>query len=395
MASQKELRDNAQRIRERLRNNLLNSIQPGNRYAFAHGTPSAYINSMQGVPAPYKTSNGMGQTFQSGVMPNEKQISDYVESQPEYQRAVAAIKNAGSRSGQVSSKPGEYSPGYAPPQPAGPSPAMAMFNDYFGTLKGDWRAARDANLARYDEGHGELSGARDYRQQLYQNFGVAAQQDIDERLQENLKSIKADAARRGLANSNVPDAYEMRAARDTAREQQRVREMRDSRLADAYAQDTGNLVGFIERREDPYPDVNQALQLGIQLAESEANRAAQAQRAAELAQQFRGTGGRGRSDVRLPPIPGPQGGVMPMFLNGTPMQMANGYFGGGYAQPGIRSNRGVEKRSPEEYAAAKAQRKAGRNIPAPWHGRQILPTYQRPVPPLQIPYGPPQGPVYA
>jgi hypothetical protein len=386
MASQQELRANAQRVFDRLRTNLLQSLQVGNPRTFAHGNPRANLT----YRSPYSTV-GQGLSLQNGRMPNDAEIAAYVQSQPEYRQAVKSMKRAGAKGagvapsgpsfdgGQVSSTPAQNYGGQSA------SPSMQLFNEYFGGVQQDFNEAKAANLARYDEGHGELTGTRDYRQQLYQNFGQAASADIDERLQENLKTIKSDAARRGLGNSNVPMAFSQRAGRDSAREQQRVREMRDSRLADAYAQDTNNLVGFIERREDPYPDVNQALQLGLQLSESEANRQAQERRLAMdrqlAANALRGTGGRGRSDVRLPPIPGPQGGSVPYFANGTPLQMANGFFAGGGGGPAYTSNRYPTRRSPEEYAAIQQNRMMQQNPNAleqdrnAWFsGRRSMPT---------------------
>lgn len=387
MPTQLELRQNAQKVFDRIRMNLLQLLQVGNPRTFAHGNPRENLIHR----SPY-SQVGQGMSFLNGRMPNDAQIRQYVEAQPEYQQAVKRMEapgkaGGGSRGGQVSSGSGEYSP----PEP---SDTMALYNDWLAKQQAGFDEAKAANEARYAEGKGELGGARDYRQNLYQNFGVAAQQDIDERMQEALKSARANAQRRGLTNSNVTDAYALRAARDTAREQQRVRETRDTRLADAYAQDTGNLVGFIERRDDPYPDMNQAMQLGIQLSGSEADRKAQAARLAAMERMYRGTGGRGRSDVRLPPIPGPQGGVVPYFANWNPVQMAGGMFGGRSPQLGIQSNRYPTQRSPQEYAAQQAQQAMEEQER---QRMRVLPNYQRPVSPLQIPSGPPQGvgPYYA
>lgn len=381
MATQAELRQNAQRIFERLRMNLLQSLQVGNPRTFAHGNPRSNLAHR----SPYSQVN-QGLSLQNGRMPNDAEIAAYVQQQPEYRKAVRAIeksggRGSGSRGGQVSSGVGNI------PQP-GPSEAMGLYNNWLAKQQAGFDEAKAANEARYKEGHGELTGVRDFRQDKYQNFGVAAQQDIDERMQETLKNIRAQAASRGLSNSNVPLAFEQRTARDTAREQQRVREMRDSRMADAYAQDTGNLVGFIERREDPYPDMNQALQLGIQLAGSEADRQAQSERLAAMERMYRGTGGRGRSDVRLPPVPGPQGGVVPYFVNGTPLQMANAYFAGGGPRLGVASNRYPTRRTPEEYAAVRQSQRPTLSptislpgsLPEEWMGNATMQPTLAPAP---------------
>lgn len=388
MAKQQDLAAQARRIWERTRDQLIQTLQPGNPRAFAHGTPRSNLIHR----SPYSNPN-QGLSFQSGRMPSPAEITAAAMQNAGYRKLMGKIEGrTGSQSsgGGGGASYGEQGGGAAP---AGPSPQMMLYNNWLAQQQASYDEARAANEGRYNEGHGELTGARDFRQEKYANFGVAAQQDIDERMQENLKNIRASAQRRGLSNSSVPLAFEQRTARDTAREQQRVRETRDSRMADAYAQDTGNLVGFIERREDPYPDMNQAMQIGIQLAGSEADRQAQAARLAAMERAYRGTGGRGRSDARLPPIPGPQGGAAPMFMNGSPVQMANGMFAGYGAQRGIGSNRYPTRRSPQQYAALQEQQA----IEDEMQRRRVLPTYRRPVPPLQIPSGPPQGvgPYYA
>ena len=340
MASQRELADQAQRLWEQARNYLTQTLQPGNPRAFAQGLNRANLNQR----SPYANPN-QGQSFQAGRMPTPAEITQFVQQQPEYQAIMRKMKGGASGgNGGGSPMPSPSTAGYGPPTgqaaASNPSDAMALYNKWMEGRTADYKEAKAANEGRYAEGKGELGGVRDFRQQLYANFGQAAQQDIDERLSETAKSLRAKAAARGLANSNEPDAYILRASRDAAREQQRVREARDSRLADAYAQDTGNLVGFIERRQDPYPDMNQAFQIGVQLSGAEADRQAQAARTAALEKAISGTGGRGASDVRLPPIPGPQGGVSPMFMGANPYQAAQMFFGqGATMQPGIGSNR--------------------------------------------------------
>lgn len=395
MASQRELADQAQRLWEQARNYLTQTLQPGNPRAFAQGLNRANLNQR----SPYANPN-QGQSFQAGRMPTNAEITQFVQQQPEYQAVVRQMqKGAGGSGGGGAPMPAPSTAGYGPPTgPAAassPSDAMALYNKWLEKQTAGYEEAKAANEGRYAEGKGELGGVRDFRQQLYANFGQAAQQDIDERLSETAKSLRAKAAARGLANSNEPDAYILRASRDAAREQQRVREARDSRLADAYAQDTGNLVGFIERRQDPYPDMNQAFQIGMNLASSEADRKAQEAQLAAMQQAYRGAGGRGRSDYSLPPIPGPQGGVSPMFMGANPYQAAQAFFAQGpTAFQWMGSNRRPTRRTPQEYAAQEAQQQ---DLQKWMEGKRMLPTYQRPTPPLNIPYGPPQslGPVYA
>lgn len=368
MAKNRDAAAEAQRLWDRARDQLIQTLQPGNPRAFAQGINRSSLHHR----SPYSNPN-QGLSFAAGRMPTPAEIAAFAQQQPEYRRAVARLRKSGGSGGGQSTGAGGAASGATggPGVPSGPSAAMTAYNNWLAQQQSGFDEAKAANEARYKEGHGELTGTRDFRQEKYANFGVAAQQDIDERMKEALSNARANAAARGLSNSNVTDAYALRAARDTAREQQRVRETRDSRMADAYAQDTGNLVGFIERREDPYPDMNQAMQIGIQLAGSEADRQASADRLAAMERMYRGAGDRGRSDYSLPPIPGPQGGVSPIFMNGTPVQQAQMMFANRGPRLGVVSNR---------YPTPRGTQKA----PAP-ASQPVLP------PPVSLPVALPEG----
>ena len=349
MAKNRDYAAEAQRLWERARDQLIQTLQPGNPRAFAQGINRSSLNHR----SPYSNPN-QGLSFASGRMPTPAEITAFAQQQPEYRRAIARLRNSGGSGGGQSSGGGGAASGAAgaPGAPLQPSAQMVAYNNWLQQQQEGYDESKAANEGRYNEGKGELTGTRDFRQEKYANFGEAAQQDIESDMQEALSNARANAAARGLSNSNVTDAYALRAARNATREKQRVREMRDSRMADAYAQDTGNLVGFIERREDPYPDMNQAMQIGIQLAGSEADRQASADRLAAMERMYRGAGDRGRSDYSLPPIPGPQGGVSPIFLNGTPVQQAQMMLGNRGPMLAYTSNRYPTRRGPRDAPAA-------------------------------------------
>jgi hypothetical protein len=138
----------------------------------------------------------------------------------------------------------------------------------FAALNADRESANNANLARYDEGHGELSGLRQRNQDRVANWGIAAEDDLEERAKESLGNQMAMLASRGLSNSTITPAFAQRNSRDLAREIQRVSEMRDSRAVDADTRDTGNLVGFVERREDTAAPMEFMANLALQHAQA-------------------------------------------------------------------------------------------------------------------------------
>lgn len=370
---QKEMR----RVWEQGRNYLLQMLQPGNPNAPSFGIDKSKLMHR----SPYANPN-QGQTFQNGRMPNDAEITQFVQSQPAFQQ----LQNRYEKSQAKANRPAASSSGAetanlrsGSAQPA----SMALFQQLFGANQAALDRANAMNEARYAEGKGELSTLRGRNQDRVGNWGVAAQADIDERLKENLGNSQANLAARGMSNSTIQDAFAARAARDTAREQQRVSEMRDSRLAEYDTNDTNNLVGFIERRNDVGPDYSGLMAQSLQYAQAEAARASQERQNAALLNANRGTGGRGRSNVRLPVLPGPQGGVMPMFTNGTPLQMAMSAFSTPVPRwGGVSSNRYPTRRSPEEYNNLRAnmaaqQQQAQQDDMNAWYSgrRSMLPNY--------------------
>lgn len=362
-----------QRIWQQARNYLIQTLSVGNANYSHSGIPNSSLMNR----GPYaQPEQGLNLPF--GRMPSDADITKFVQSQPAFQnleRKWAKQQGGGKQKAAPEASAANL-------QSANQTDPMALFNQLFAASQAAQDQAKYENLYRYYEGKGELGSLRDRNQERVGNWGYAAQADIDERLQEQLGNTKANLAARGMSNSSIGDAFAARAARDTAREQQRVSEMRDSRMAEYDSNDTNNLVGFIERRNDVGPDYTGLMSQAMSYAQAEANRQAQEQMNAQMLAAYRGNGGRGRSNVRLPVLPGPQGGVYPMFLNGSPGQMASAMMSPGN-WGGISSNRYPTRRSPQEYAAIAAnqaalqQQAAQRNDMNAWYNgrRSMLPNY--------------------
>lgn len=141
--------------------------------------------------------------------------------------------------------------------------------------------ANKANLDRYNESHGELTDVRTRNQDRVGNWGKAAEADIDERLREAAGNVAANLAARGLGNSNIQGAFDLRAARDAARERQRVSEMRDDRASQYDTRDTNNLVNLIGQRNDIAPDYSLLVNLADRMGQADALKAFNEQRAAQ------------------------------------------------------------------------------------------------------------------
>jgi hypothetical protein len=293
-------------------------------------------------------------------MPQDAEVTKYIEftgGNP-YLKKMDMLKRATgaaqSMMGGLGGTPGSV--GAAAPDPS------EMFKQVMASAQGKMDEANAANIARYDEGHGELSGVRARNQDRVQNWGHAASEDVNERMQEALDQQTAQLNATGIGNSNVLPAFQQRNARDNAREQQRISEMRDSRASEYDTRDTGNLVGFVERREDTGPDYNSLLSMAMQhgLAQQQqqntvADREYRDKLLALQQQQANsGTGGRGVG------VPGPQGGVMPFWAGANPVQLA-GMMG---MLPGNPFSRGpVQQQQQQQRLTPEQTQKVVRSAP--------------------------------
>lgn len=246
-------------FRARKKQELLNTLGLGNQNPYSNYSPN--VLDPIGISTPAYQRGGIG--FRYGIMPNDNQIDQYVQQQVE---AGMGPPDPGS-----SAMPGPAGTAKTAAQLAaesGATPGSELFQKLISSFQSKIDEANKANIKRYDEGHGELSDLRSRNQGRVQNWGVAATADLDERMQEALGAQKASLASHGLDSSTILPAFQGRVARDTAREAQRISEMRDSRASQYDTNDTNNLVGFVERRNDVAPDYGQLINLATQYGQS-------------------------------------------------------------------------------------------------------------------------------
>jgi hypothetical protein len=325
MPSQEELQKLQRQSREywaQMKALLEKQVQPWNDRAPGRGglgMPKHYSRNME-------FGGKRGESFQTGVAPSDYDVQRFINASggnPYEKRIKTMLATTDSATAPNGGPGGLNVAGTAQPLP---DPTQ-MFQQMMAAQQGKLDEANAANIKRYDEGHGELTGVRTRNQDRVQNWGKAASADIEERMQEALLDSEASLAARGLGGSTIQDAFRLRKARDVANEQQRISEMRDSRASEYDTRDTGNLVGFVERREDTGPDANMLLQMAMQFGQGQQQLQAQKEQQARLDKLLadRGTGGRDASVVS----PGPQGGVRPFFAGPNPLQLAAMMYGGG------------------------------------------------------------------
>jgi hypothetical protein len=394
-AEQAKLQRQAQEFWQAAKMHLIQSVQPGNPRAFAHGIDRSKLNHR----SPYSNPN-QGFSLQSGRMPSDTEVSNFVNKVMGGNPYEKALKNGGAATSTpaatVPAKRG-YGGGFGTPGSGGASGGGGssapqaepnqLFERMMMAAQGKMDEANAANEYRYAEGKGELTGIRTRNQDRATNWGIAAQADVAEQMKNALLDSEASLAARGLGGSTIQDSFRMAEAQKTAREQQRISEMRDSRASDYDTRDTGNLVGFIERREDTGPDYMQLMQMAQQHGLAQQQALEREKAAAQ--QQARGTGGQ-TVNPRALVQSGPRGGASPMFMGANPVGMAQSFLGALPQFSPITSNRYPTPRGTRSESQAKAAKKSK----VKYHKKKVLPTYKIPTPPLQLPHTT-QGPLYA
>lgn len=242
------------------KNQIMQTVQPGNARGFAHGTPRENLT----FRSPFSQTQ-QGVSFQNGRMPNGQQIAAFVNQSggDPYIRQLqndTKARNVGQNNNQIQQvEPGAVmggASGYATPATSG-----TMSNALAGSMVSQMAAANKANTDRYEQAVGEADALRSRRQERAVNWGNAAANDTVQQMADALKQTEASADTKGLANTEYLDSFRMRAAMNTARELNRISQNRDEMMNQMDAQDTNNKLGFVERRTDQGPDMNAYLAL--------------------------------------------------------------------------------------------------------------------------------------
>jgi hypothetical protein len=148
--------------------------------------------------------------------------------------------------------------GFPPPPPGW---GMGQANELFGAYQSAMDEHRAANEARYAEGHGELSGLRDRSMDRVTSLGQQARQDINDNAARSAASRHSDLVARGLTASTAAIANDTVTNRERNNEMRRLDDMLTRQQLDVDRSTTGDLVGFVERRNDLPPDFNQLMAL--------------------------------------------------------------------------------------------------------------------------------------
>jgi hypothetical protein len=275
-----------------------------------------------------------GLNLQYGVTPDDAMLDKFIAMRGGYRNADAPVVrrpggNSFSRPGVTANETGTLSRsdlGVKKPEPSKLDKLLAEVQ-----AKVDKANAandkRDLEVRGLLGKYGDPEGLYGRTMGEIDNFGKASKLDLEERAKQAMGAIQANLSARGLGNSTITSAFQQKNASDLAREQQRLSEMVSDRRITNDQSLTGNLAGFIERQNDIAPDMLPYLDLAMKYGESGDGQGMQGLPGGQQFQQFQQPGG-GYQPMYDIPRYGPQGGG-PIFLNGNPLQVAQGMFGGG------------------------------------------------------------------
>lgn len=146
-------------------------------------------------------------------------------------------------------------------QPSGGSAPMSPLGALANAYQTAQDEARQANEQRYEN---ILGGYQDrWQRAMAQLQGVGDQQrkDLNQRYDNNKGAVDQSLIARGMSNSTVSDSLKMGNERER---NNAINRLEESLTRERLGYDTGlqgDLLQFMERRNDTYPDLNQLLQL--------------------------------------------------------------------------------------------------------------------------------------
>lgn len=182
----------------------------------------------------------------------------------------------------------------------------------------DANAANEARFARIDQSKGDLYGRV---MGEVDNWGNVQSQLNAENAQRQIDAAKANAAERGLANSNVVQADTNQINRNLGLIQQDLSERKSDRRIGYDVNLTNDRDAFVERKYDNAPDQRDLMAIYAKLGEAEAMEKARTEAATNTA---------GRTPTKSRRLPQIQstGGVSPAYAQMLASQMQGNFLGG-------------------------------------------------------------------
>jgi hypothetical protein len=200
--------------------------------------------------------------------------------------------------------------------------SYGMGEDAMGAYQSAFNSAKAANEARYGQGLGELGGLYDRSMKYLEGQGDTERAEISKRGEQAKAGNRQRLTDLGLSGTTIGQTLDQGVDRQTTEAQGGLNERLNAQRLGTDANLTQNKVGFIERREDPYPDMGAYAQLASSLSSSSSSTGG-TNYANPNGVQVQGFGGGGLG-MDFQPGPGGRGGqyvprqAQNLPFNGTP-----------------------------------------------------------------------------
>lgn len=128
-------------------------------------------------------------------------------------------------------------------------------------MKSSYDEAKQTNLQRYDELVKDYTDRYNRGMGEVANLGAQEQADIRNNYSDRLAQTQQNLAARGLSGTTIGNTMALGSTREMNADLNRSKENMAQLRLNTDSSLSGDLLGFKERREDPYPDMNMYAQL--------------------------------------------------------------------------------------------------------------------------------------
>ena len=265
----KSHRAKAEQWQNEIKKKLIQMLGVGDRRSLPGGNPTGRWSGSAGDGSGNTTFGGVN--FQSGVMPNDQQVSQYIQSiggnpySAKAQQSGVQLQAAKTRtitsSPNVALKAKQHIEAQVKQQK---EEEKSQLDAFLQDAQEQHDRANASNEARYSDILGRLEGSRARNMERVENWGASNEARLEKGFKEKFREIKGNLKERGLGNSTIIEAFRERNELDLKYAQLELGYRIDDRSAKYDQKLTGDIARFMEARTDQAPDYGQMATLAQQ-----------------------------------------------------------------------------------------------------------------------------------
>jgi hypothetical protein len=141
-----------------------------------------------------------------------------------------------------------------------------FFQNYMNQMQNSYNEAKQANLDRYNQGLAGWSSLQNQASGLVDKFGTSQRAEINRRFDAQKGSTDQGLVNSGLSNSTIQGTMNAGLERQRGYALNDLGEQVARQKLGVLGQFGEGRLGYMERRNDPYPDMNSAMQMAMQYA---------------------------------------------------------------------------------------------------------------------------------